>query len=287
MDITLAWVASLVTAAEAIIIKLTSKSLIKSPWLFNVLWLGFAVPPIVALAYVQGGSWPANWPYILATALSSAGFYVFYTLAIYKLDVTTMTPLFAVRTVSSVLLGLVLLGESVSALAVLLMTLIVAASPLVSYDEKLRLKAFVQKHVLLAIIAMVSLAFMGYFTNRSVAANGYATTILWQDLLTLLILLPTLRFVRFRKENVTRMSILAFALLGLGSFIYTATTTYAYARNLSLSSIIVSLPFSMVFAYLLSRRYPELLEKHPPRVYAVRFTGAAIMVGGAIWLSLL
>jgi hypothetical protein len=43
----------------------------------------------------------------------------------------------------------------------------------------------------------------------------------------------------------------------------------------------------MIFAYVLSRKYPELLEKHPPRVYAVRFTGAAVMVGGAIWLSLL
>ncbi len=191
------------------------------------------------------------------------------------------------RTITSVLLGLVLLGEAVSAFAVLLMALIVAASPLAFYDEKLQLKAFLQKHILLAIVAMVSLAFMGYFTNRSVAANGYATTILWQDVLTLLVLLPTLRFVRFGKENFTRVSILAFALLGLSSFMYTAATAYAYARNLSLSSIIVSLPISMVFAYLLSRRYPELLEKHPPRVYAVRFTGAAIMVGGAIWLSLL
>lgn len=198
-----------------------------------------------------------------------------------------MTPLFSIRTFTSVLLGLVLLGESLPVHGIILMMLIVGANPLASFDEKQRLKAFMQKHVLLAITAMVSLAFMGYFTNRSVAANGYATTILWQDLLTLLFLLPTLRFVRFRKENFTRMSILAFTLLGLGSFIYTATTTYAYARNLSLSSIIVSLPISMVFAYLLSRRYPELLEKHPPSVYAVRFTGAAIMVGGAIWLSLL
>lgn len=287
MDITLAWVAALVTAAEAIVIKLTSKSLIKSPWLFNVLWLGFAVPPIVALAYVQGGGWPTHWPYILATALCSAGFYALYTLAIYKIDVTTMTPLFAVRTVSSVVLGLTLLDETISALGLLLMVVIIGASPLASYDERLKLKALFQKHVLVALFAMVLLAFVGFFTNRSVAANGFATTILWQDILTLVLLLPTLRFVRFGREKFNRLSLVAFTLLGLCSFIYTATTTYAYARNLSLSSIIVSLPISMVLAYALSRRYPELLEKHPARVYAVRFTGAAIMVGGAIWLSLL
>ena len=287
MDITLAWVAALVTALEAIIIKLASKSLVRSPWLFNILWLGFALPPIVALALLKGGGWPADWAFLLAAGVSSAGFYVLYTLAIYKLDVTTMTPLYAVRTACSVVLGFALLGESVSALGLALVCVIIAASPLASYDERLRLKAFLQKHILLALLAMVFLAFVGYFTSKSVSTNGYATTVLWQDILTLVILLPTLRFVHFDQEKFTRVSLTAFVLLGLCSFIYTATTTYAYAHSLSLSSIIVSLPFSMIFAYVLSRKYPELLEKHPPRVYAVRFTGAAVMVGGAIWLSLL
>lgn len=288
MDIWLAWIAAIVTGFEAIIIKMTSRSLIRNPWLFNVLWLSFALPPITLLAVLQGGAWPQTWWPIVLTALFSAGFYALYTLAIYRLDVTTVAPLFSLRTVIAVLLGMVFLDESFSGLAIVLMLVIILASPLASFDEKLRLHAFYRQHVFLAIAAMASLAVMGYFTNRSVAANGYATTVLWQDLLTLALLLPTLRFARWRSEwHPSRKTFAAFVLLGLCSFGYTATTVYAYAHALSLSSIIVSLPFSMVFAWLLSFRYPKLLEKHPPRVYIVRFSGAAITVGSAIWLSLL
>ncbi|QQS18849.1 EamA family transporter [Candidatus Saccharibacteria bacterium] len=287
MDIWLAWVAAIVTGVEAIVIKMASKSLVRSPWLFNILWLGFALPAIIVLAVLRGGGMPEAWFPIILTALSSFGFYVFYTLSIYKLDVTTISPLFSIRTVTAVILGLVLLGESISALGIALMIAIVAASPLTSFDEKLKFRAFIRRHTLLAVAAMISLAFMGYYTNRSVAANGYSTTILWQDLLTFVLLLPTIRLVRFEHETFSRKSVFVFVALGLCSFLYTATTTYAYAHALSLSSIIVSLPFSMILAWLLSFRFPELLEKHPPRVYAIRFTGAAVMVSSAIWLSLL
>ncbi len=135
---------------------------------------------------------------------------------------------------------------------------------------------------------MLSLAFMGYFTNISVARNGYATTLLWQDLLTLLILLPTLKLVKKGdEEKFSIKKLYPFMLLGLTGFTYTVTATLAYAHNLALSSVIVSLPLSMVFAYLLSRKYARFLEKHPPKVYAIRFLAASIMVSCAIGLSLL
>lgn len=287
MELALAWLAAVTTGLESIVIKMTSRSLVRSPWLFNVLWLAFALPLIMALAVAQGGGIPKDWSSLLLLSLSSAGFYVFYTVAIYKIDVSTMSPLFSIRTIFAVLLGMLLLGEKVSVLGIALMAITILASPLASYDEHLQLKAFLHKHVLLAILAMISLAFMGYFTNPSVEHNGYATTILWQDITTLVILLPTLKLVKWKREKIRPKSIMPFIFLGFGSFVYTATTTYAYSRSLSLSSIIVSLPLSMIFAFLLSYHYPDLLEKHPPRVYAIRFSGAAIMVTCAIWLSVL
>lgn len=287
MDILFAWVASITSGFEPLIIKATSRQQVKDPWLFNVLWLAISAPFIILFALFRGGGMPASWPTLILAAASAAGFYVLYTLSIYKLDVTTLSPLFSLRTVFAVLLGIIFLGEGVSLLGATLIAVIILASPLASYDEHLRLKAFMHKQILLAVAAMFVLALEGYFVNRSAAANGYATTILWQDILSLLMLLPTLALAKLDKERMTRSKLLPFLLLGLTGFIYRATTTVAYAHNLALSSVIVSLPFSMVFAYLVSRRRPDMLESHPPRVYAMRFAGTAIMITAAIWLSFL
>lgn len=287
MDLIFAWMASLASGITPLVIKASSKSIVKSPWLFNILWVGFGIPLVVLLAIAKGGGMPADWPSILLLAVASAGFYIFYTVSLYKLDVTTISPLFSLRMVFAVILGLLFLGENISPLGLMLIATIVLTSPLSSYNEKLRIRAFFQKYVVLAIVAMVSLAFMGYFTNISVDKNGYATTLLWQDFLTLLLLLPTLRFAKLQKENFSPKKLAPFMLLGVTGFVYTATATLAYAHNLALSSVIVSLPLSMVLAYLLSKRYDRFLESHSSKVYAIRFLGAFIMVGCAIWLSLI
>jgi drug/metabolite transporter (DMT)-like permease len=205
--------------------------------------------------------------------------------ALYKIDVTTMSPLFSLRTVFATLLGVTLLKESLSLLGAALIAIIILISPLAAYDEKLRHKSFLQKHVLLAVTAMASLALMGYFTNISVAKNGYASTLLWQDVLTLIMLLPTLKFVEKSELRISRRKLYPFALLGIEGFIYTVSATLAFAHNLTVSSVIVSLPLSMVFAYILSKKYSQFLEKQPGRVYVIRFTGAIVMVTCAIWLS--
>lgn len=287
MDILFAWIASISSGLEPLIIKATSRQQVKDPWLFNVLWLAISAPFIIVFALLRGGGMPTDWVTLLLASATATGFYVLYTLSIYKLDVTTLAPLFSLRTVFAVLLGVFFLGESVSLLGAALIVAIVLASPLASYDEHLRLKAFMHKQILLAVCAMLVLALEGYFVNRSAAANGYATTILWQDILSFLLLLPTLALAKLDKERFTRSKLLPFLLLGITGFIYRATTTVAYAHNLALSSVIVSLPFSMVFAYLVSRRRPDMLESHPPRVYVMRFAGAAVMIVAAIWLSFL
>ena len=287
MDILFAWIASISSGLEPLIIKATSRQQVKDPWLFNVLWLAISVPFIIVFALLRGGGMPTDWITLLLASATAAGFYVLYTLSIYKLDITTLAPLFSLRTVFAVLLGVFFLGENVSLLGTALIVVIILASPFASYDEHLRLKAFMHKQILLAVLAMLVLALEGYFVNRSAAANGFATTILWQDILSFLILLPTLAFAKLNKERMTRSRLLPFLLLGATGFIYRATTTVAYAHNLALSSVIVSLPFSMVFAYLVSRRRPDMLESHPPRVYAMRFAGASVMIVAAIWLSFL
>ncbi len=56
----------------------------------------------------------------------------------------------------AVILGFAVLHERVGLLGVILIAIIVLLSPLAAYDEHLKLKAFFQKYILLAIIASTS-----------------------------------------------------------------------------------------------------------------------------------
>jgi drug/metabolite transporter (DMT)-like permease len=287
MDVIYAWSASLASGATPLVIKATSKSLISSPWLFNVLWIGFGVPPLVIYALLIGAGLPENWWSLIALSLSQALFFILYTYSLYKIDVTTMSPLFSLRTVFASMLGIFVLGESISTLGLALILVIVLASPLAAYDERQKIRSFLNPAVLIAIVAMAVLAGAGYFTNLSVDQNGYATTLLFQDAITLLFLLPTLALAPKDQFRLKGSKFVPFIFLAVTGFAYTATSALAYASNLTLSSVIVSLPLSMIFAFVLSKRYSSFLESHPTRVYVVRFIGAGVMVVSALWLSFL
>ncbi|MCL4418954.1 DMT family transporter [Patescibacteria group bacterium] len=285
MDIFYAWIASISSGISPLVVKASSRSLIKNPWLFNLLWIAFGIPFVIALALLRGGGIPTDWLSLFLLAASGALFYSLYTVSLYKIDVTTMGPLFSLRTVFAVILGVMFLHEKISFLGFGLITFIVLMSPFAAYNENLKLKAFFHKYVLVAVIAMVFLALDGYYTNISVAKNGYATTLLWQDILILLLLLPSLKFAKIGKESFSINKLYPFILLGFTHFGYLVTANLAYAHNLALSTVIVSLPLSMIFAYLLSRVFPRFLENHSPKVYFIRFSVAAVMVICAIGLS--
>ena len=287
MDILYAWIASIASGITPLIIKASSKSLIKSPWLFNILWTLFSVPFLGLFALLRGGGLPHHWASLLLLSLCYAGFYVFYTISLFRIDVSTMGPLFSLRTVFATLLGVIVLSEHLSWLGGLLILIIVLMSPIAAYTEKLLLKSFFHIDVLLAVIAMAALALVGFYTNLSVHENGFATTLLWQDILTLIILLPTLLLVKPSERRIDKKKLRPFILIGVADFVYTASATLAFAHNLALSSVIVSLPLSMVFAFMLSRVNSRFSEHHSNKVYVIRFTGAFVMVGCAIWLSLL
>ena len=287
MDILFAWIAAIASGIAPLVIKASSKNLIKSPWLFNILWISFRMPLVIILAIFKDGGLPKNILPIIILALCYACYYMLFTYAQYKIDVTTMSPLFTFRSIFSAILGVVFLAEKITLTSFILMLIIIAFSPFASYSEKLKLKAFLSKDVTVAILAMLLLALVGYFTKVSISINGYGTTLLWQDPLILIFLMPTILLTSKNDRQVPKDKLYPFIILGIAGFVYLAASSAAYARNLTLSSIIISLPLSMVFAYLLSRKFKNFLEEHSKKVYLIRFSAAAVMVTCAIWLSLL
>ena len=87
-----------------------------------------------------------------------------------------------------------------------------------------------------------------------------------------------------KKLNVKQLlSVFAMSvMMAIGIF----TENRAYQENVTITSIITALPISMILAFMLSFIAPKLLEKHTFKVYAIRFTAAAIMIISALKLTL-
>ncbi len=78
MDVFYAWTASVVSGLSPLVVKASSKTLVKSPWLFNILWIGFGIPPIAIYALVKGAGLPSDPASIIALSLSYFIFSILY-----------------------------------------------------------------------------------------------------------------------------------------------------------------------------------------------------------------
>ena len=106
-----AWIASIAYGFDIVMSKLTSKHAISNPWLFNFLWtfmvILFTLPP----AFASHVGIPHDWSDILVAAFLGALASIFFVLALYKLDVSVLAPLFNFRSVFTVALGALFVCE--------------------------------------------------------------------------------------------------------------------------------------------------------------------------------
>ena len=281
-----AWIASICFGTIAIIAKLTSKYAISNAWLFNFLWAFFVLVFTLPIAMVNQIGRITEWQNLLIAGILSGLVYVFYILALYRLEVSVLTPLFNFRTVFSVLFGAYLLNESITVEKFILIGLIIIGGLFVSADEKLKLRSFFQKSIGIALLLMVILSLMGVFVKKAMANNGYWEVTLWINSISLIVLTPTIPF--FRKEihtlSIKQLGIVI--LIAIMGTLGTLASNRAYAENVGISSAIISLPISMLLAFLLSLFAPKLLEKHTLKIYTIRFTAAVVMIFAALKLSL-
>ena len=123
---------------------------------------------------------------------------------------------------------------------------------------------------------------LSIFLKKSIAINDFWTTTLWITLLGqcwLLFTIPLFKKVELAINVKQCLNVAVVAFIGTVGML---AANAAYAKNVSLSTVIISLPLSMIIAFLFSIFAPEFLEKHSLKVYAVRFTAAIIMIIAAI-----
>lgn len=281
-----AWVASALYGLEVIFGKLVSKYLIKNPWLFNFIWnlvilIGLA---IVTLSQ-EKIAFPHSWTNVMLGGLFYALGASFYILALYRLDVSVLSPLYNFRTAFAVILGALFLGELLSFTQFVLVTVVFVAGMFVSLDEKWNIKSFFNKSIAIALADMAALALMALFTNKAIHEVGFWPATFWTAAVAQIILLATVPWFWQAIKELKSKHLVSVSAMALTGVISTVAVNKAYQENIGITAVIISVPISMLMAVLFSIFKPELLEKHSAKVYTVRFIAVAIMIWAAIKLS--
>lgn len=265
-----AWTASVASALVVIVAKLTTKRAIKNPWLFNFLWSIVVVLFVTPLAILNHASIPEAWMPILLTGISSAAFYIFYSLAIYRLDVSTLSPLFNFRTIFAVIIGIIFLQEYFTVYQYVLIGVVIIAGIFATMDEKFSLKSFFNPSIGIAMLAMIALAINNASIKWASAYNDVWTVNMWSAVVGLIAIVPTIPLFAKELPKLKPQQIAPIGLMGLFQTLTNFALTSALAVNVGITSIIMSIPLSMIFAVLFSIFAPKLLEKHTAKIYLIR-----------------
>lgn len=281
----LAWLAALTYAAVGVSSKLVTKYSVANPWLMNFIWSVFIALNLWIVGLFMGVGIPNTWGSLIIVGIYNCLLGVFYVLALYRLDVSVLSPFGNLRTAITAILSVFLLGEALSTGQYLLIGLIFISGAILTYDEKMKLKSFLQPAIGIAFLYVLFASLWSISIKQSIADVGYWSTTIWSYILSVLFLGLTapLFWKDLKKVKVKQVGVVF--LLSVGSVAGALLSFKALETNVSISSAIMNLPLSVVTVFLLSLFIPTLLEKHPIKVYIVRFAAAAVMIISALQLS--
>lgn len=281
-----AWIASITYGLYSIVAKLIGKYKLKNSYQFSFFVTLFSGIIMAIVSYIYGGRLAFNWTYILFAAAFLALGNALYLAALKVLDVSVISPLFNIRVAITVLLGFLILGETFSPKSLFMIAIIFIAGFFASMDEKFSLKSFFTKNIGLGLLFMLVLSIQSIFINRAIDQTSYWTATLWISLLAIIFSFIFL-YPKFRHDlpHTQIKDYLGIGLLALIGGIGDLAAFKAFEGNVGLSSVIISLPISMIMVFILSIWKPTLMEKHSLKVYFVRFAATGIMIWGALQLS--
>lgn len=280
-----AWIGAVVSGLFVITAKLTSKHAISNPWLFNFLLttvtLLFTIPP----AIYYHATLPNGWTLVILAAIFSTLNTIFYIFSNASLDVSVFMPLYNFRNIFTLLIGFLFFGDRFPAFKLFYIGLIIIAGVLTSLDERFSLKSFFKITIAIGILTVLFSAVGSAFTKAVLMKNNLWTTNLWIAIINFILLIPTIPLFKKDIKKLDVAHITPVALMGLFFTITIFAANKGYEGNYSITSLIMVVPFSMMFAFLFSVFAPKLLEKHTLKIYAIRFTSVAVMIWAAMQLT--
>ncbi len=274
---------------SAIIYKLTAKYSMPNPlawffWYFFIYFMLSLTLPLFAPIKVIPTSITQlrfNLPY--AIAIYTAIF--FFAQALYKLDVSSMAPLSNLGNVFVPLLAFLFLGEKMSSSNIPWFILVIICGFLATYDERLKLRSFLNKYVYFYLIFVLFLSITRIFANKGINNLGYWNFTFYEFFYGSFLLLLIIPFI-YKKIQV-KPKLILFMIPGVATeFLGVLFLLKALSYQVIVPQIITSIPLSSFIAFGISRLDKDLLEYHPLQTYAIRFAGILIMIVGVIKLAL-
>jgi len=213
------------------------------------------------------------------------GYYLFYH-GVFQADASTFSPLFQLQAGLIAILAYFFLGERFPLQNYFWVFIMILGAIFVSFNENMSPRKFLNRGVLLIILMQVIHSVSNLFVGYSLKYLPPLEVLFWFYLMIGLILGP---FILIRKPNLN-YPVKQVIPMYIGGFISgsgAVALLIAYTQNLTITSAIslMSSPIVFVFSLFASRFFPQLLEHHSAKVYAVRGIGLAVIVVGAYMVS--
>ena len=281
--------AALAFGLSSVFSKLASKHQVNNPWVL-IFYSYLTFFPLVALfPFFFEIGWPtAGWPFLFLNALCFFLGLIFFNKALYRLDASTMAPFFQLQAAFLAVLAFVFLKEKFPSQNYLYLMLIVIGSILVSLDERMHLKSYLRLGILWIILQQFFHASANLFAGFAVREMDSFTFLYWSNWIGMIFPLLLMPFIGSDKLKI---SLTQFKPIFLAAFFSVAGAAFqfkAFETNVTISGVLCLLtaPIVLLISIVLSRFRPEFLEHHTARVYLVRALGVAIILIGAVKISL-
>lgn len=281
-----AWIASITYGFYALTAKFIGKYQLENSYQFSFFITLFSGILMSVISYFYGATMPTNWVYIVLSSAFMALGSALYLASLKVLDISVISPLFNVRVAITVIMGALFLGESLSFNSIMLVVVILFAGFFATMDENFSIRSFFSRKVLLGLGFMFVLSVQSLLINRAIDQNSYWTAMLWMSILSIFFSFLLL-YSKF-KNAISHTSIknyygvVVLAIIGATGDL---AAYKAFEGNVGITSVIISLPISMIMVFALSIWKPALLEKHSISVYVVRFLAAFVMIWCALQLK--
>lgn len=280
-----AWLTSFTYGLGSVVGKISTKHQIKNPWHYNFVWAVLTVISIVPFAVMGHVGLPQDWESMLWLSVANSISGALFILAFFAVDLSVLSPLAMLRTPLLALVGVLFLGESLTLVQWILISIVFIAGLFVNLDEKMSLKSIFNKKILLAFAWILSSVWFNSMIKYASKTNGFWEVSLWPSVIAVILFLPTLPL--FYKDML-RTKLAHHTGVATTTALYTAGLLFsikAFGENIGISIAIISLPLAMLMTMALAKFAPKVLEKHTGKVYAIRLIAASVMFAAAIGLS--
>lgn len=278
-EFTFGIIATVLFSASGILNKLISKHQIKDRWAFLFYYYVTYLPFLLVLLALFEISFPTG--YLFLTILYGALFLIaniFFFTAIYEMDISAYTPLFEIQTFLITLLAYPILGERFPTILYLYFGVAIFGAVLASYEEGFNLrKAFGQKPFWFMILSQVVFALSNIVAGQVLEITNSPNFIFWT---TVFGTLPVLLFPLTKLNEIKGGFKGALPMFISGLVVFPAALAFfkAFETNVTVPAVLLAVgtPLTFVATVSLSKIRPELLEKHPAKVYLVKGIGTML-----------